>query len=55
MQEAEARALDILTKNRLVLEALAEALIKEEVLDKAEIERIIAETRGKTTAGAPGA
>ncbi len=39
--EAESTAEEILTKNRHVLDALAETLIKEETLDKAQIEGII--------------
>ncbi len=39
--EAQSTAEEILTKNRHVLETLAETLIKEETMDRAEIERII--------------
>ncbi|MBI5632642.1 MAG: ATP-dependent metallopeptidase FtsH/Yme1/Tma family protein [Nitrospirae bacterium] len=39
--EAESRATEILSKKRLTLDALAEALIKEEMLEKADVERII--------------
>jgi len=39
--EAESTAEEVLTKSRHVLDALAETLIKEETLDKAEIEKII--------------
>ena len=39
--EAESKAKEILTMNRHVLDNLAEALMKEEVLEKADIERII--------------
>jgi len=42
---AESRAKEILLKNRKVLDSLAEALIKEEILDKADIEKIISESR----------
>jgi cell division protease FtsH len=45
LNEAELRAKEILLKNRKVLDALAEALIKEEILDKADIEKIINESR----------
>ncbi len=52
INEAEAKAADILIHNRRVLDALAEALIKEEVLDKDDIERIIKESKeGKGTPG----
>jgi len=47
--EAERIAMEILTKNRLILEPLAEALMKEEVLDKVEIDRIIADAKNKET------
>jgi cell division protease FtsH len=45
--EAEATAEEILAGNRSVLDALAETLVKEETLDRSEIEKIIkgAETR----------
>lgn len=39
--EAESKAKEILAMNRHVLDNLAEALMKEEVLEKADIERII--------------
>ncbi len=45
---AESRSKEILLKNRKVLDALAEALIKEEILDKADIEKIISESRERT-------
>ncbi len=51
MNEAEAKALEILKANRHVLDPLAEALIKEEVLDKTEIDRIIKEARATGPAG----
>ncbi len=54
LQEAEGVAMDILTRNRHVLEPLAAALMKEEVLERADVERIIAEAREKTTSGTPG-
>ncbi|MBI5640982.1 MAG: ATP-dependent metallopeptidase FtsH/Yme1/Tma family protein [Nitrospirae bacterium] len=47
IMEAETRARDILLKKRHLLDALAEALIREEVLEKAEIEKIISESQGK--------
>jgi cell division protease FtsH len=45
INEAESTALDILKKNRHILDPLAEALMKEEILDKSEIDRIIAEAK----------
>jgi cell division protease FtsH len=39
--DAESKATEILTKKRRTLDALAEALIKEEMLDRADVERII--------------
>ncbi|MGE5173931.1 MAG: ATP-dependent zinc metalloprotease FtsH [Betaproteobacteria bacterium] len=45
INEAESTAVGILAKNLHVLESLAEALIKEEVLDKEEVERIIKEAK----------
>jgi cell division protease FtsH len=45
MQEAESKAMDILTRNRHVLDPLAAALMKEEILDRADIERIIKTTQ----------
>jgi cell division protease FtsH len=55
IMEAENTAREILTKNRNVLNPLAEALMKEEVLDKAEIERIILEATDKEASGKPRA
>jgi len=55
INEAESTAMAILTKSRRILDPLAEALIKEEVLDKAEIERIIGETKDKGAPEKPGA
>jgi ATP-dependent Zn protease len=51
--EAETTAKDILTRYRDVLDTLAEALIKEEVLEKDDIERIIRDTKVKTETGNP--
>ncbi len=45
IMEAEAKADSVLSVNRPVLEALAEALLKEESLDKADVDRIVEETR----------
>ena len=45
--EAETKAEEILTKNKHVLDNLAEALLKEEVLDKEDVERIIGESKGE--------
>jgi cell division protease FtsH len=39
--DAESRATEILTVKRHTLDALAEALMKEETLERAEVERII--------------
>jgi cell division protease FtsH len=41
MHEAESKAEEILTGNKEVLDRLAEALIREEILDRADVERII--------------
>ncbi len=46
IKEAEEKAKEILMGNRHVLDNLAEALIKEEVLEKEDIERIIKESKG---------
>ncbi len=54
IHEAENKAMDILMKNRNVLEPLALALMKEEVLDRTEIENIIKETQEKSASGKPG-
>jgi len=45
MVEAESRAEEILKENRKTLDALAKALIKEEVLERDDIERIIKESK----------
>ncbi len=42
--DAESRATEILTARRHALDALAEALIRDETLERAEVERIINET-----------
>jgi cell division protease FtsH len=39
--EAESKAENVLSENRATLDRLTEALIKEETLDRAEIEKII--------------
>ena len=41
IMDAESKATEILTKKRHTLDALAEALMKEEMLDRADVERII--------------
>ncbi len=46
LNEAEAHSKEILLRNRDVLDSLAEALLKEEVLDKVDIEKIIRESKG---------
>jgi cell division protease FtsH len=50
--EAEEKAKDIISRNRHVLDSLAEALIKEEVLDRDDIEKIIKDSKEKAAAGA---
>jgi cell division protease FtsH len=52
ISEAESTALDILSKNRYILDPLAEALMKEEVLDREEVERIVREARDKVSPAA---
>jgi len=47
LNEAESRAKEILLNNREVLDSLAGALLKEEILDKADIEKIIRESKGR--------
>ncbi len=49
--EAEEKSKDILVRNRHVLDSLAEALIREEMLDKEEIEKIIKGSKEKAAAG----
>ena len=44
--EAESKATEILTGKRRTLDALAEALMKEEMLERADVERIIQGTTG---------
>jgi cell division protease FtsH len=39
--DAESRSTEILAGKRHVLDALAEALMKEEILERADVERII--------------
>jgi len=48
LNAADSHAKEILLKNRKVLDSLAEALIKEEILDKTDIEKIISESRERT-------
>jgi len=43
--EAEKKAEDILSTNRNILDNLAEALLKDEVLDKKDVDRIVAESK----------
>ena len=45
--DAESRAEEILGNNRHVLDNLAEALIKDEVLDREDVDRIIKESKGQ--------
>ncbi|HYA87109.1 MAG TPA: ATP-dependent zinc metalloprotease FtsH [Nitrospirota bacterium] len=49
IKEAESIAMGILMKNRRILDPLAEALMKEEVLDRADIDRIITEAKAGGT------
>jgi cell division protease FtsH len=51
LNEAEARSKEILLRNRDLLDRLAGALIKEEILDKADIEKIIRESGEKAAQG----
>lgn len=50
--EAESKAEEILIRNRPALNNLAEALLKEESLDKEDVERIINKSRQKTNQAA---
>jgi cell division protease FtsH len=45
--DAESKAEEILTGNKDVLDSLAEALLKEEILDKNDVERIIKDSKEK--------
>ncbi len=54
INEADAKAQEILAGNRQVLDALAEALMKEEVLEKGQIEKIIKEAKGNGSPPATG-
>ncbi|MEW6109839.1 MAG: ATP-dependent zinc metalloprotease FtsH [Nitrospirota bacterium] len=49
IMDAEAKAKEILTGNRHALDNLADALMKEEVLEKVDIERIIKESKTKSS------
>jgi len=49
LNEADSRSREILLNNREVLDSLAGALLKEEVLEKDEIDKIIAESKQKGT------
>lgn len=46
---AESKAEEVLTGNKDVLDSLAEALLKEEILDKNDVERIIKGSKEKRT------
>jgi cell division protease FtsH len=46
LNDAESISMDLLMNNKDVLDNLAEALIKEEILDKTDIEKIIRESKG---------
>jgi cell division protease FtsH len=45
INEAEERAKEILLRNRVALDSLADTLLKEEVLDRADVEKIIRESK----------
>lgn len=45
--DAESRATEILKVKRHTLDALAEALMKEEMLERADVERIIRDLKDK--------
>lgn len=49
LNEADSRSKEILLNNREVLDSLAGALLKEEILDKADIEKIITESKQRET------
>ncbi len=49
--DAEATATEILTKSRHTLDRLAEALMKEEVLDKDAVDRIVEESKAEENKG----
>jgi cell division protease FtsH len=49
MIEAESKAEEIVKNNKKTLDNLAEALLKEEVLERDDIERIIKESKEKDT------
>lgn len=55
LQEAEARATEILLKNRDRLDRLAEALMEEEMLDKVEIDMIMREATQTDSSAGSGA
>jgi cell division protease FtsH len=48
--DAESRSTEILTVKRHTLDALAEALMKEEMLERADVERIIQDSKDRRTA-----
>ena len=54
LQEAEGRALDILSKNRHILDTLAPPFSRKRLVDKSQIDLIIAEAGGKTPWKTPG-
>lgn len=47
IKNAEARAEEILVNNRQILDKIADALLKEEVLEREDIERIIKDAKGE--------
>jgi len=48
IMEAETRATGILEEKRQVLDALAEALLKEEMLERVDVELIIKNAQGES-------
>lgn len=51
--DAESKAEEILTNNKYILDNLAEALVKEEVLERANVEKIIKDSKEKKVYPAP--
>jgi cell division protease FtsH len=50
---AHRRALDVVGRNRVLLETLAATLLENEVLEREDIERLVAEYRGEDADGSP--
>ena len=55
LEAAEAQALELLTANRLSLDALAQALFTSGYLDRVEIDAVLAGRTASATTGARGA